>query len=275
MDSLGNRFRTARESQGLTLEQMVAKTRIQEAYLKALEEDAFGQLPAQVFAKGFVRSYARSLNLDEEECLRLFVECSASFYRKERKGPQKKTFLKEDGHRRRPNRVLVVLLVAGLFLLGGLALFQQQSPVTSVVHRFLQQTGEPRDRALPEPTTDVTGIPEEPPVDDEASTSVPSAEQRAGDPGVPNTESASTGAEEDPLVLELRTAEMTWVVVRSDENDPQEALLQVGETAKWRARERFLLTLGNAGGVEIRLNGKLRGPFGAPGVVVREVELRP
>ena len=68
---------------------------------------------------------------------------------------------------------------------------------------------------------------------------------------------------------------MTWVVVRSDENEPREALLQAGEIVRWQANERFLLTLGNAGGVEIRLNGQLRGPFGGSGIVVRNLELRP
>ena len=99
MDSLGNTFKTARESQGLTLGQMVSRTRIQEPHLKALEEGSFEQLPEQVFTKGFVRAYARSLNLDEEECLRLFVESSASFYQKEGEGLPKFFLLKEDEYK--------------------------------------------------------------------------------------------------------------------------------------------------------------------------------
>ena len=68
---------------------------------------------------------------------------------------------------------------------------------------------------------------------------------------------------------------MTWVVIRSDEDNPREVLLQPGEVVRWQARDRFLLTLGNAGGVEVRLNGELQGPYGETGVVVRDVELRP
>ena len=136
MDSLGNKFQTARESQGLTLGQMVSRTRIQEPHLKALEEGSFEQLPERVFTKGFVRAYARSLDLDEEECLRLFAECSASFYQKEGEGLPKFFLLKEDKHKGRTSRVMVVLLVVGLFLLGGLVLLQQQSPSTSIFSRF-------------------------------------------------------------------------------------------------------------------------------------------
>ena len=304
MDSLGNKFRTVRESQGLTLEQMASRTRIQESFLNALEEDAFERLPERVFTKGFVRAYARSLNLDEEECLRLFAECSASFYQEEGEGQQKFALLNEDKRKGRTSRVVAVLLVGGLFLLGGLVLLQQQSPRTSTLSPVSQQAVEPRDTALSEPglpgnasesagdhpsssserhvdadpgavnmeaasTTDVDETPEESPADD--------------GPATPSLSSSDTlpvfsptiASEDELLVLEIRTLETTWVVVRSDEKGPQEALLQVGETVKWKARERFLLTLGNAGGVEVRLNGELRGPFGETGVVRRNLELRP
>ena len=301
MDSLGNQFQTARESQGLTLEQMVSRTRIQESYLKALEEDAFEQLPERVFTKGFVRAYARALNLDEEECLRLFAECSASFYKKQGESLKNLILLKEDRHQERTGRTMVVLLVGGLILLGGMVYFQQHSPSTSLISRFSQQAIEPRDEvasetgqpgqsnevaedrppssterqgdvseilnAEPAATTDVAETPVELPVDDEVSTPF------APSPGT--VPSVTAAPEDNPLVLQLRTLEPTWVVVRSDENEPQEALLRPGEIVQWRGRERFVLTLGNAGGVEVRLNGELRGPFGESGVVVRNVELRP
>ena len=304
MDSLGSKFRTVRESQGLTLEQMVSRTRIQESYLKALEEDSFGQLPERVFTKGFVRAYARSLNLDEEECLRLFAECSVSFYQAEDERQQKFALLSEGKRKGRTSRVMVVLLVGGLVGLGGLVLLQQQSSMTSTVSPVSQQAVEPNDTALSEPelpgnasesaedrppssserqidadsgavnmetasTTDVDETPEESPADVRPATPSLSSSDTL------SIVSPTAASEDEPLVLEIRTLETTWVVVRSDEKEPQEALLQVGETVKWKARERFLLTLGNAGGVEVRLNGELRGPFGETGVVRRNLELRP
>lgn len=306
MDSLGNRLRTARESQGLTLDQMTSRTRIQKAHLKALEEDSFEQLPERVFTKGFVRAYARSLELDEEECLRLFAECSASFYQdeKESEGLRKMLLLKEKGHKEKTSRVMVVLLVGGLILLGGMVLIKQQSPSTSVFSRFSQQAVDPpRDEVAstpeqsgpaseidgerppsgieghvdtsgmthvePAPEMDVAAIPAESPVED--GTFTPSVSPPDPEP----ISSPATRSEDDPLVLELRTLELTWIVIRADEHEPAEALLQPGEVVQWQARERFLLTLGNAGGVEVRFNGQLRGPFGETGVVVRELEFRP
>ena len=297
MASLGNKFRTARETQGFTLEQMVSRTRIQESHLRALEADSYEQLPERVFAKGFVRAYARLLELNEKECLRLFEECSASFYQKEQEGEGlRNMFLrKEDLQKKSASGAMVVVLVGGLLLLGGMMLLQQQSPSRSILSRFSQRPVEPRDgvalkpgranevvedrrSSASAPQDGASGVANTEPdleteaggpsaVDDGAST--PSA--LAPDPAPAST----TDSEDGPLVLEIRTLETTWVVVRSDEKEPREALLQVGETVRWKARERFLLTLGNAGGVEVRLNGVLQGPFGETGVVVRDVKLRP
>ena len=300
MDSLGNKFRTARESQGLTLEQMAARTRIQESYLKALEEDSFERLPERVFTKGFVRAYARSLNLDEEECLSLFAECSASFYQEEGGGLRKLSLLDEGKRKGRTSRVIAVLLVGGFLLLGGMALLQQQSPSRSIFSRFSQQPVDPRDEVVSKPghanevvegrqssaivpqdgaasvanteaapETDAGGTSAESAVDDGEATPSPSSPDSVPAPA------STTDSENVPLVLEIRTLETTWVVVRSDEKEPQEVLLRAGEIIRRQARDRFLLTLGNAGGVEVHLNGELQGPFGETGVVVRDVELRP
>lgn len=284
MASLGNKFQTARETQGLTLEQMASRTRIQEPKLRALETDSFEQLPERVFTKGFVRAYARSLELDEEECLRLFEEGSASFYQKEKKDEGiRKRFLGRQGiQKERTSRAMVVLLVGGLLLLGGIVLLQQQSPSGSIFSRFSEQPVEvvsqpslvepPLDTSIVSntgtaPETEAGGTSVESEVDDGAST--PSVFSPDSSPA------STTDSENDPLVLEIRTLDVTWAVIRSDEDEPQEVLLRTGEVIRRRARDRFLLTLGNAGGVEVRLNGQLQGPFGETGVVVRDVELRP
>ena len=78
-----------------------------------------------------------------------------------------------------------------------------------------------------------------------------------------------------PLVLEIEATQLTWVVVRSDDQAPHEALLQPGQRITWKAKKQYLLTLGNAAGVIIRLNGESQGPFGKPGRVVRDILLKP
>lgn len=69
MDELGGILREARESRGLTLEQAQAATRINRRFLEALEAGAYRDLPTPVHVRGFLRNYARYLNLDPQPLL--------------------------------------------------------------------------------------------------------------------------------------------------------------------------------------------------------------
>ncbi len=253
-ESPGSRFQAARQSQGASLAQMSAVTRIQENYLQALEEDRFDRLPPQVFAKGFVRSYARSLNLDEDHCARLFSECSMSFYKKIKDQPMAFPRLKDspDG---KANRYMVVFFL-GVIVLGVLVLLREPSPSNPENVRNAVDL----ETAVPATSVELAPVPSSPPSESVVSDSPPL--------------SSAAGLEDAPLVLELQASEVTWVVVRSDDGEGREAILQPGERTQWRAHDRFLLTLGNAGGVEVTLNGRRQGPFGEAGTVVRDVELR-
>ncbi len=117
-DSLGRRFQTARVSQGMTIGQMSAITRIQEEALRDLEEDRFDRLFSLVFAKGKVRSYARALNLDEVHCVRLFSECAVSFDKKNEEQPLMfpMTPIVEDEHKGKFRRYMLVILACVLLL---------------------------------------------------------------------------------------------------------------------------------------------------------------
>jgi cytoskeletal protein RodZ len=62
--SIGKQLKTARLEQNLTLEEISLSTRIRERYLAAIEGDNWDVLPSTVQQKGFVRSFARAVDLD-------------------------------------------------------------------------------------------------------------------------------------------------------------------------------------------------------------------
>ncbi len=72
MSELGLVLIRAREARGLTLEDAERDTRISRRYLQALEAEQFEVIPAPVYARGFLRSYASYLGLDPQEVLALF-----------------------------------------------------------------------------------------------------------------------------------------------------------------------------------------------------------
>ncbi len=64
MASVGETLRSAREQRGLSIEQVSHDTRISARFLDALESDRYDALPAPVYVRGFIRSYASYLKLD-------------------------------------------------------------------------------------------------------------------------------------------------------------------------------------------------------------------
>jgi cytoskeletal protein RodZ len=72
MGELGNTLSRARRARAITLEDVERDTHVSRRYLQALENEDFSIFPAPVYARGFLRTYARYLGLNPEELLRVF-----------------------------------------------------------------------------------------------------------------------------------------------------------------------------------------------------------
>ena len=63
--TVGERLRSAREAQGMSIEDVSARTRVTQRFLEAIETDRLDQLPSPAYASGFARAYARAVGLDQ------------------------------------------------------------------------------------------------------------------------------------------------------------------------------------------------------------------
>ena len=70
---VGTTLRIARERRGLSIAQLAAKTKIPSSGLHAIEDNAFDRVPGGIFARGFIRAYAREVGLDSEEMIQQFL----------------------------------------------------------------------------------------------------------------------------------------------------------------------------------------------------------
>jgi cytoskeletal protein RodZ len=68
----GNFLRRGREARGLSIAELSRATKIKETNLELLEGARLDALPAQVFVRGFVTSYARAVGLDADEAMRRY-----------------------------------------------------------------------------------------------------------------------------------------------------------------------------------------------------------
>ena len=127
---IGDAIRAARENSGFTLEQVSRETRVHLSHLRAIEEMTPGLLGAPVYAKGYIKSYARFLGMDEQTTLdRYLSECAAIL-----KDPEKLDIASPASSKSRklPAAVPMLGVLVVALVIGGGALFLGSGDKTPV-----------------------------------------------------------------------------------------------------------------------------------------------
>jgi cytoskeletal protein RodZ len=289
MSSLGPYLRGLREAKGMSLDDIARSTRVGRRHLEALESDTFGELPAPVFVKGFIRAYCEFLECSPEKAVDLYRETTgepASSH-----GPMRPLVVPRS-RLAGPLAISIALFVALGASLFALRFGLQPSPkdTTAAVSapardelpRIPAPEGSGKGGAIAAATPTAAQAPaaKAGPAAAAAPASsiapVASAPPLAPAPPVASAPPASTPpleAKPGNHRLVVRALEPTWLRVQVDEGQVAEELLQAGAVREWSAARRFTLTVGNAGGVEMDLNGKRMPPLGARGEVIQRLVL--
>lgn len=123
---IGAQLRAAREAKGLTLEQVAAQTRIPQRHLKTIEAGEFARLPGRTYAVGFSRTYAKTVDLDQDDVVAMVrAELDEQAGENDHQ-PRPATFEPGDPARvpsRRLSWFAVFALI--LFLFGGFFFFRE------------------------------------------------------------------------------------------------------------------------------------------------------
>lgn len=259
MESLGRYLRERRAQRGMSIEELSARTRIGLPMLRALEEDDYPSLPVEVTVKGFLRSYARCLGLDEQEVLDRYQHYAAEYFQIAQDanpiGRVEQTIAPHPLWRHRLTLAGLtiaglVIAISGIVALGPRA--DQEPPASSAIPPPLAPPLATEAPAVPENSSDrdlpQNAVPLQPPAE------APPAEPKPID---------SVKAQE----ITISATETTWVQVIIDGAEQKEALLQPGERVQWSAARDFRLTVGNAGGVSVEFNGEPVTGLGTSGTV--------
>jgi cytoskeleton protein RodZ len=283
MSSVGETLRRERLRQNLDLEQVSQELKISSRFLTAIEDERFDRLPAGVFAKSFVRQYARLLGLDDDEL-----------------AGQVQRAIEPPSLSGNPNAPDVPPLPdiqapridnwdyvgdRGRFewasTLPALALVVVVMLVCSGVYAFWQRARQPiatAQTAAPPATAPARQAPVQPEpaagTQAPAPTDAPAAQitpNPAPAPPPPTPANSADRPANGPVHVELTAEEAVWVLAKADGKFLFSGTLEPKQTRAVDANERLTLRLGNAGGVSIKLNGKDVGPVGPKGQV-REVQ---
>lgn len=294
MDELGSLLREAREAKGLTLAEVQDEIRISSKYLEALENGQYEALPSQVHVKGYLRNYARFLNLDPKPLVDRYElnkdsrpQAAADQGLKDDPAldsiepiPDQVFFdpvnveLSGGGRSSSGSTQRLIIIVA---LLITLAL---------VANRFLPmltRSGDNSSEVLTSSIQDVVSNIANEPTPVSTPTSDTSIIPGAGDP---ITSTSRNDAIEIPTLtptrptlpvtlesiqLRLDVTERTWMRVTIDGEVVFEGLARNGdEPYFWDAQEEAQLLTGNAIGIFVTINDIELGRLGGRGEVVEE-----
>jgi cytoskeletal protein RodZ len=272
MGSLGTYLRELRSAKDVSLDEVTRATRVGRAHLEALEAEDLASLPAPVFVKGFIRAYCEFLQADAGEALARYRELIGDRGRSTTAGALEP---RAAGIGRGPVFVSVILLIvlgAALFILNS----GRSSPSRSVRP---PAAGAPATATEPAATPVTASAPAparpEPAITPAPAAPLPPAAMPlpVATPAAPASPGPAAPAARPAQRLVVKALEPTWIRIQMDDSRTVEELLPAGATREWSAEKRVVLTVGNAGGISLELNGRALPPVGAPGAVIRELVL--
>jgi hypothetical protein len=158
--TLGEKLKKSRLERRISISEVSRLTRIQIKYLEYLEEGDYEKLPADVYVRGFIRSYAEFLGLDESVPLKLYekereIKRNIKKVEKNSDYSSKKDQIKISAFVFTPKKIVLSLLVAGFFL-GGFFLYREIGSFTNEPR--LVVLGPKNNSETKENFTDVFGV---------------------------------------------------------------------------------------------------------------------
>ncbi len=284
---IGQQLAEARESRHISLEQAEKETRIRLKYLMAMEAGDFDALPNDVVARGFLRSYAQFLGLDPAPLLEAYQQSrpEAAPVPQVRPGDQGPHVLEMDLGRPSGGGVvrwlsaaliLVLIAAAGYMLIqqGMIALPDRFAPTTPTatptvaVPTPTSAPATPTIAATPTPFIPAAVVSPRPtPTPSIIPTETPTPVPTATPFRLASPTPTATPVPVETITVEAHIVDRTWLRVLVDGEVVDEGLYEPDTTLTWQG-ETIEIRTGNAGGMELTVNGENLGVLGEKGEVL-------
>ena len=263
MNSVGRILRSARESQGRDLSEIADELCLTQQYLRAIEEDDVKSLPGAFFYKNFVRQYAAILGVKESEIHAGVQSLAAAAEEPIQPGVLAQPPVRPmdpivaDNNRSyfahtRLGMSVAALAVALLACSGFYAWWSRPAEAAVAKLRPLPPVIQPQVQTPAE----TAALPVNTPVDTAVNAQVTAV-----------AEAQTTVDGINHVVLNLSATEKTWLSISSEGKRLFSGFLEPSQTKTLTGLDAARMTVGNAGGIEVRLNGKPIGPIGKSGQV--------
>ena len=250
----GDELRRERLVREITLEEISAATKISLRLLTALEKSDLSRLPAPAFTRGFIRSYALHIGIDPEEKVCAYLADLA-----DAAAGTSPSAIRVRSRFRRGRGATAGTIVGGvtavLLLLGVIARPQRRTAPRS------DKPMAARSAHVELKNVDVSSEP------------TPAVRQQEPVVVASNAAAAPTSDAAPLVTLLLEFDADSWMKLSASGETLFVGLIRRGQVRKFEARGGFQLSLGNAGGVRVTVDGRALDPLGGSGQVVRDLRL--
>ena len=243
--SIGHALRQARLDAGLTVDDVSTATRVRIAIVQAIEADNFAPCGGDVYARGHIRTLAKAVHLDPEPLLAQYGDehggrpaptPAAPLFEAERIRPE----------RRGPNwTAAMVAAIVAVIGFVGFTMFQGDD---SGNEANVAEGSTPSDSASPTTKT-----------------------KKPADPKPEASDSAIAAAPQDKVTVRVAAADgRSWIAAK-DHNGRMifDGVLKQGDTKTFQDSSKVHLVLGDAGAIDLFVNGKKIEENFQPGAVER------
>lgn len=236
-------MKRARETRGISLHDMAARTKISITALESLERNDFSRLPGGIFGRAFVRAYAVEVGLDPDASVNRFAELLEQSEREaaERKAAARPEITLDDQQfLQRQQRALLMLRIAIVVVVVAVVAVSVWQGRAFWQRRKLAAAAAAAAAASPAPSD--------------------AAPASATPPTVPSPS----------LVVELvATADCAVSVGVDGAVAPDPRPLRTGERQRVEAGQEVVVDVSDAGAVQLTINGKVARPLGKAGTRAR------
>ena len=257
---LGESLRMAREHLGLNVEEAARQLRLSMRQLMALEADDIGALPSPTFTRGFIRNYARLLQLDPEPLLAAYRAMLPESTEGASISLHSEGIPIQNGNRNSWLPYLVASVLLGIAGGGWWAYMDwrenlpvQPATVVKAAKPFAPVVSPPVvAQSQTEPASAAAAPPSVEPLQPSVSEALPAEPAPATTPTPTPTQASPSGAH-----ILLKFTQPSWV--RVSDRDDKEIFNQnkpSGTESVIEGNPPFKVEVGNAAGVQLSYNGQ-------------------
>ena len=250
LNKFAQELKKAREKADITLQNLSARSRLDIKFLQSIEKGDFSFLP-ELYVKAFIKDYAKFVGLDVNETIKKYEAAKKGIDynkskdetevvqtdKKEKSDVQEKLYGEQQNNTIQNNQpsggfnffsdkqnVKILAIVGGVILLVIIALL------------IFNSNNKPEIIVKEKPYEEVRKENQQRFVEDKKK-------------------SNTTLKKEDALILLISATDTSWIKVQSDTNEPKEFTLFPGSKININSFEKFVMIIGNSGGVSLNLDG--------------------